>query len=409
MKILQVNKFFYSMGGSETYLFAIEKGLRERGHTVAEFAMHHPRNLKSDWSDYFVDPVDYTTSKLTEKIRSAGKIIYSWEARKKISSLLDIFNPDIVHLHIFQHQISPSILPEIARRKIPIVYTSHDLKSICPNYKMRSQGKDCEKCKGHQYYNCLRYKCVKNSRLKSLVNVVEMYFHLYRRYYEQIDLIIAPSKFYQKKLIEFRFQPHKVIHLPNFIDTTEITPSFEHKGYFISLGRLSEEKGILTLIKAMKMLKKGKLKIIGDGPQAEKIKQEIRNHGLTNVEMTGFLSGKALRRNILGSMFSIIPSEWHENCPLSLLESMAMGKSVIGARIGGIPELIEHGENGLLFQSGDPADLAAKIEYLLDHHEKLPVMGRKGRLKMENVYSADRHIDRLLEIYNKAKSKPAPL
>ena len=186
MRILQVNKFFYLKGGSEVYLFSLIEELKELGHSVAEFAMFDERNHGSQWSKYFVSAVDYEAKKISEKFKAAGRIIYSIEAKKNIGTLLDEFRPDLVHLHIFQHQISASILPEIKTRNIPIIYTAHDLKSICPNYKMLAHGSICEACKGHNYWQCFLKKCVKDSFLKSFINMFEMYFHHWRKYLRYI-------------------------------------------------------------------------------------------------------------------------------------------------------------------------------------------------------------------------------
>lgn len=404
MRILQVNKFFYLKGGSEAYLFSLIDGLKESGHDIAEFAMSDPKNCKSEWNDYFTSPVDYDTINLLKKFQFAGRIIYSFEARAKIELVLDRFKPDIVHLHIFQHQLSPSILPEIKKRNIPVVYTAHDLKSVCPNYKMFSHVRICEKCKGHKFYNCLINKCVKNSSLKSLVNVFEMYFHLWRKYYDLIDLVITPSNFYRKKLVEWGFPAHKVIHVPNFLDESLFSPSYEHDGYFIYLGRLSEEKGILTLLNAMKSVPNGKLVIIGTGPLEDEIRNEISSSHLSNVELVGFQAGESLKQYIANAMFSVMPSEWYENGPISLLENFACGKPVIGADIGGIPEYISHGRDGLIFKSKNPVDLAEKINALLSGKNNLVAMGKNAREKVEKIYCKNNHIANMIQIYTQLVS-----
>lgn len=401
MKVLQVNKFFYLKGGSEAYLFSLINGLRETGHAVAEFAMHDDRNHQSPWSKFFVSAVDYATTNSVEKIKSAGKIIYSIEAKNKIAQVLDTFRPDLVHLHIFQHQLSASILPEIKKRKIPILYTAHDLKSICPNYKMLTHGVVCEACRESRFYHCLIKKCVKESYLKSFINVVEMYFHYWRRYYDLIDLIITPSSFYRDKLVEWKFHAEKVVHIPNFIDEEQFTPNYENQGYFIYLGRLSEEKGVLTLIKAMEQVPKGKLIIIGTGPLENEIKNQIALRHLSNVEMAGFKSGATLKKYIANAMFSVMPSEWYENGPISLLENFAFGKPVIGSDIGGIPENITHGTDGLIFRPKDSDDLADKINFLLDNQGMLPKMGKMARQKIERIYSKNKHLEAITEVYTK--------
>lgn len=400
MRVLQVNKFFYIKGGSEAYLFSLIDGLTKRGHSLAEFAMHDSRNKSSKWNNYFVENIDYTTSYIGDKIKFAAKIIYSFEARKKIARLLDDFQPNLVHLHIFQHQISASILPEIKERKIPVVYTAHDLKSVCPNYKMLTHGKVCERCRGHRYYNCVRHKCTKGSFAKSLVNMVEMYCQLFWKHYDLIDLIITPSNFYRKKLIEFRFSSSKVLHIPNSVDINRYLPNYKNDGYFLYFGRLSGEKGIGTLIDAMKKVTHFKLIIAGTGPLENEIENKIRSEGILNVNMVGFKTGDDLAELVRNAICTVLPSEWYENGPMSLLESFAYGKPVIGSNIGGIPEHIETGQDGFLFECGNSDDLANKLKLMLTYPNRALRMGKNARKKAEQVYSIETHMERILEVYD---------
>ena len=399
MKILQVNKFFYRKGGSETYLFSLIDGLRDHGIDVAEFSMQDLKNSHSDYEKYFVSNIDYDDKNLLEKIKIGCQIFYSIEARKKISKLLDVYKPNLVHLHIFQHQLSPSILLEIKKRSIPIVYTAHDLKTICPNYKMLTHDRVCEECLGHKYYKCIQNQCVKDSYMKSAVSCTEAYLHLWLKYYDLIDLIITPSEFYRKKLIEFRFPADKVLHIPNFINEKQFIPHYNHDGYFIYLGRLSEEKGILTLVDAMKGVTRGKLIIIGTGPIEGQIISKVASLGLKNIELVGFQTGDALNNYISNAMFSIMPSEWYENGPISLLESFACGKPVIGSDMGGIPEHISHGKDGLIFEAKNFKDLANKINTLLNDPDLLESMAQAARKKAEELYTKDKHLKTMIRLF----------
>lgn len=399
MKSLQVNKFFYRKGGSEAYLFSLIEGLKDHGIDVAEFSMQDLKNSHSDYEKYFVSNIDYDNKHLLEKIKIGCQIIYSIEARKKISKLLDVYKPDLVHLHIFQHQLSPSILLEIKKRNIPLVYTAHDLKSICPNYKMLTHDCVCEECLGHKYYKCIQNQCVKNSYIKSAISCTEAYLHLWLKYYDLIDLIITPSEFYRKKLIEFRFPAEKVLHIPNFINEKLFIPRYNHDGYFIYLGRLSEEKGILTLVDAMKGVTRGKLIIIGTGPIEDQIISRVASLGLKNIELVGFQTGEALNKYISNAMFSVIPSEWYENGPISLLESFACGKPVIGSDMGGIPEHISHGKDGLIFEAKNSNDLANKINSLLNDPDLLESMAQASRKKAEELYTKDKHLKTMIGLY----------
>jgi glycosyltransferase involved in cell wall biosynthesis len=338
---------------------------------------------------------------LRQKLRDAAKIIYSFEAKEKIAKILDGFRPELVHLHIFQHQLSTSILPEIKKRGIPAVYTAHDLKSVCPNYKMLTHGTVCERCKGHRYYRCVRYRCTKNSYAKSLVNMVEMYSQLFWKHYDLIDLIITPSEFYRKKLVEFRFPDRKVIHIPNCVDVKRCVPKYQHKNYCLFLGRLSEEKGIGTLVEAMKTVKNGKLVIAGTGPLEKEISRKIESEKIRGIEMVGFKTGDDLAELIRNAICAVLPSEWYENGPMSLLESFAYGKPVIGSNIGGIPEHINEGVDGLLFEAGNSDDLAEKIRMMCADGKRTVEMGKRAREKAESLYSVESHMERLLEVYGR--------
>jgi glycosyltransferase involved in cell wall biosynthesis len=402
--ILQINKFYFLKGGSEVYLFALEKELRRMGYILAQFSMHDANNKPSDYSEYFVNNIDYDNAGQIEKIDAAIKIIYSFEARRKLATLLDIHKIDLAHLHIFQHQISASILPALKQRGIPIVYTAHDLKSICPNYKMLTHDGVCERCKGGRYYNCFIHKCTKNSRLKSLLNVMEMYFHDAMGWYDLIDVIVTPSDFYRRKMVELRFPSSKVVHIPNFIDETNFEPCYDSGNYFLYFGRLSDEKGVSTLIRAMREVKACRLVVAGTGPAQTKIEAVIDEYGLNNVDLVGFKSGKDLVNLIRGAMFTVLPSEWYENGSISLLESMAYGKPVVGADIGGIPEHINGGEDGLIFDSGNERDLAEKINTLIAEPDTCVAMGKAARHKVETTYSKRRHMEALLNIYQRCLS-----
>ena len=378
----------------------MEEALKQKGHDIAQFAMRSPNNLPSIWSKYFVSTIDYNNADPIYNIRNAFKIIYSMEASQNIKRLISSFRPDISHLHIFQHQLSPSILPVLKYHGIPIIYTAHDLKSICPNYKMLSHNCVCELCKGQDFYHCFFNRCTKNSAAKSLINVIEMYVHNLMSYYDLIDLVITPSSFYRDKLIQYRFPKEKVAHIPNFVDVDKFDPFFVPDSYFLYCGRLSEEKGLITLINSMKNVKSGRLLIAGNGPLENSIQQLVNNLGLKNIELLGFLDKSRLKSLFQKSLFTILPSEWYENGPMSLLESFAYGKPVIGSNIGGIPEHIDDGINGLLFEPKNSDQLAEKINWMMDNKTKSIEMGKAAREKAELQYSKDLHIRKILNIYS---------
>lgn len=362
--------------------------------------MKSSENVHSDYEGYFIDNTDYNGTGIFGKLKNSLKIIYSFEAKAKIRRIINDTRPDLAHLHIFQHQLSPSILAEIMRSEIPSVNTVHDFKPLCPNYKMQNHGRLCEKCKGHRYYNCLFGRCFKDSLAASLVITLEMYLHHLLGSYGYIDTYITPSRFFRSKFIEFGFSPDRIVHIPNFIDCSAFRGDGSYGDYFIYFGRLSEEKGLKTLIKAMKSIKNSTLLIAGDGPLKQELIEALRINDIDNVRLLGQIKGSELAGLLENCKFSVVPSEWYENCPMSILESMAFGKPVIGSNIGGIPELIDQGRTGLLFEPGNSEELALHITHLLDNPLQTCQMGREARQIIEKEYSPEIHFRKTLGIYN---------
>ena len=250
MRVLQVNKFHWLKGGSEAVYFSVSKLLELHGHKVIPFSMKDPRNINTPYEKYFVDHISYDSGGLEEKLSAAFKVIYSFDARKKMELLLQEVVPDLGHFHIFQHQISPSVFRPLRKKGIPIILTLHDLKPMCPNYKMLTHDGICERCKGRNFYNCFFHRCSKGSAINSLVNTIEMYLHYAMKYYQNVDKYIAVSDFLRVKMIEYGFPPEQVIHIPNFVDPCSFAFSDIDNGYCLYFGRLSEEKGLTTLLKA---------------------------------------------------------------------------------------------------------------------------------------------------------------
>lgn len=360
MKILLVNKFFYIKGGSETYYFALRNQLINMGHEVVDFSMEDPKNFESPYSEYFVERKSFEEKiGIIEKIKTASNIIYSCEAKKKFEQIVKKEKPDIVHLHLFQHQISPSILDIIKKYQIPTVYTAHELKMICLNYKMMHHNRICEDCIDGNLFHCVLNRCVKDSVSKSLINYLEGTLHTWKKSYDVIDKIITPSVFYRKKFEEFGIDPNRVVHIPNFLDRSKPTVNRleEYEKYFIYIGRISEEKGIRTLIKAVQNTD-CTLYIVGIGPLKKEFESLIQDQRIKNIRMMGFKSGQELIDLIGNSKAVIIPSEWYENGPYSAIEALQLERPIIGADIGGIPELING--NGFLFPTSDVKALRVK-------------------------------------------------
>ena len=399
MKILLVNKYFYLKGGAEYVLFETADLLRSKGHEVISFSMRHPRNIKSEYEKYFVSNVDYEKGGINNKIDYAIKLLYSFEAKRKIEELIKEEKPDIAHLHNVYHQISPSILYTLKKFDIPVIMTLHDYKMVCPSYSMLSDGKICEFCKDSNYYYCVLRKCVKESRLKSILNTCEMYLHhKILGIYNLVDVFISPSMFLKNKVEEMGFRGN-IVHLPNFVNLCDYKPQYDwQEDSIVYFGRLSKEKGLFTLIDAMEGLDL-KLKIIGEGPSKQGLESRVKSWGLENIKFMGYKSEEELKDEIKKSMFIVLPSEWYENNPLTIIEGFSLGKPAVGARIGGIPELVKDNETGLTFELGNVDDLRAKIILLLKSPADIERMGRNARKMVDEKLNPEIHYEKLMEIY----------
>lgn len=366
MKILLVNKFHYVKGGSETYYFGLADLLKKQGHEVIFFSMKDEKNVPCEQEKYFVENVDFNQKMNPVKLVKASlKMLYSLEAKKKFEQLLIDEKPDIIHLNIFQSQLTGSIVDVAYKCHIPMVYTAHDLKSVCPNYQMLNHGDICEKCINGNYTYCAKTGCMKDSKLKSILATLEAYVYKRRRTYQKLDLIITPSAFYKRKIEEAGIAKCPVIHMTNFLpEGTEYSVSEKPGEYFLYFGRISREKGILTLVRAYAEAKvKKPLYIVGTGPIEGQVCQLIEElHMSDKIKMLGFKSGNELKEIVANSLCVCLPSEWYENGPYSIMEAQAVGKPVIVSDNGGLPELVKNGVTGYIVKSKNIEDLTEKLQ-----------------------------------------------
>ena len=364
MKVLLVNKFLYPKGGSETYVLKLGQILRDRGHEVQYFGLANEKNTVGNEVGAYVTDMDFSKGTL-KNLHAPLRIIYNTQARKKIRAVLEDFQPDVVHLNNIQYHLTPSIILETEKyrrqtgQKLRIVYTAHDYQLICPSHGLfDSQLNICEKCLGGNYTHCLRTKCVKNSRMKSLLGMLDAYCWKCSKAYSYIDTLICPSFFLKSKLdTQLRFR-EKTVAIHNFVDA--IVPCNEEKeDYVLEFGHLSKDKGTNTLLEAAKRLPDVKFVFAGYGESEKDIA------AVSNAKYVGFKTGIELETLIRRAVVSVYPSQWYENCPFSVIESQMYGTPVIGSRMGGIPELIREGETGELFEAGNAQELEEKLRKLL--------------------------------------------
>jgi glycosyltransferase involved in cell wall biosynthesis len=411
MNILIANNRYHIGGGADRSAWETAKLLRRNGHQVIPFSMKNVKNWNSAYARYFVNDIDYSEIKPSfANLRTAIKMSYSFEAKRKIEALIKKTRPDVAHFHNIYGRLTPSILYSLKKYDVPVLMTLHDYKLICPAYAMYYKGKVCEKCKGGKFYRSVLIRCHKNSYLASFVYVLEAYvYHLLKTYLTHVTYFIAPSIFMKQKMVEFGIPQEKITYIPNFINfktNHSPSPSFSQRRYFLYFGKLLRAKGILTLLEAVRRISNSSLLIAGDGDLRKEIQNFITKNGVVNVQILGHLDGDELTEVLAQSKFVVLPSECYENAPMAVLEAFAQQKPVVGARIGGIPELIDEGRDGLLFEPGNAVDLREKIRQMLSKSDaELKKMGELGREKVKRYFSAELHYERLINLYDSVLAK----
>ena len=399
MKILLANKFLNPRGGAETYTFKLGSGLQAQGHDVQYFGMDHKNRCVGNNANQYVTYIDFHDGKKLAKITSPIKTIYSLEARTKIRKVLEDFCPDVAHLNNFNYQLTPSIIEEIVNwretknKQCRIIYTAHDAQLVCPNHLLQNPntGELCQKCIGGNYFNCVKGKCIHKSTARSLIGTLEAEFWHRKGTYQYIDTVLCPSAFMKSILDHDPILAEKTIVLHNFVEKVEWKET-EKKDYVLYFGRYSEEKGIHTLITVCRELPGIQFVFAGSGP----LESEL--HGISNIKNVGFQTGEDLKKLISEARFSVCPSEWYENYPFSIIESQTYGTPVLGANIGGIPELIENDVTGELFQAGNAAELKNKIISMWNDPNKL--YRYTLNCKEKNIFTISQYLDKLIPIYN---------
>ncbi|MFC3691673.1 glycosyltransferase family 4 protein [Chenggangzhangella methanolivorans] len=399
-RLLAINNYFYRRGGAEAVFLDQMRMFSEIGWDVVPFAMQHPENDNSAYARYFVSEIEYgrESGPLT-KAAQAAKIIYSFEARRKLKALIESAPPALAHAHNVYHHISPSIFDTLKRAGVPTVMTAHDLKLACPAYKMLSHDGVCERCKGGRVHNVLVNRCIKGSvALSGLVMVETMTHRALGLYRDKVDRVVAPSRFYREKLAEWGWDPARIAYVPNFVDAAAMRSDWDEGDHFVFAGRLGHEKGLSTLVRAAAMSGE-RVMIAGTGPEEAALKRLAAELDAP-VTFLGYVSGQPLLQLIGESRALVLPSEWYENAPMSVLEAYGLGTPILGARIGGIPELVREGETGLLARSGDVEDLAGAMSRMaaLRSGERRR-MGAAGREWVLADFSQNAHRDRLLALY----------
>lgn len=400
MKILLVNKFHYRKGGAETYYFTLAEALKARGHEVVFFSMKDEKNEPCEQEKYFVSNASVNGS-IPSRVNMAAHIAYSKEAYRNMTRLLRDKRPDLVWLNNIHRQITLSVIDAVKDfdPKLPIFWTMHDLMAACPAYVMLDgNGKICEECLDGNYGHCVKNRCIKGSRLMGLLAKYEADFIRRRGLYDKVDLYICPSEFNLRMLRRAGFTKSQMVMMRNPLP---LGTNFELSGsgdYVLYFGRLSREKGVRTLIDAVRQVGYRTL-ILGTGPLEAELKAYVKANQIQNVEFKGYQSGETLTGYIQRSRCVIVPSEWYENCPYSAMEAMALGKPLIVSDCGGLPELVEDGKNGYVY-AADSEDLTAALASCISRMMALPQeeyrkMAQNSFIRAEAQFNAARYIDKM--------------
>jgi len=398
MKIVLANNYYFLRGGSERVLFDDQRALAAAGHDVRPFAPFDERNNAANSAAFFPHLTDYSTARGLGLAQAAINLVYSTSAGKAFAAFLDDFRPDLIHCHNIYGRLTTAVLDEAKRRRIPVVMTVHDQKLTCPAYLGLRQGEPCQLCQDGKYWRCLRWKCHKQSTGASLVYTIESYFNRFGEKYDAISRFMCPSRFMQAALIDSGIAKERTAHHSNALPVDEYIPKFEPGEYVLYAGRLSAEKGLMTMLEAFDRTSIP-LRIAGTGPLEAEVRNWIDSHSVP-VQMEGFCDGARLAELYRNSAFVVVPSEWYENASMSILESLAYGKPVLAADIGGNPELVADHEVGRLFPFRNARELSEIARQMWSDKNELRAMGQRARRMAEHCYSQEHRISELLAIYD---------
>ena len=402
MKILMVNKFLYPRGGSESYMLYLGEYFEKLGHEVEYFGMYDEKNTVGNSAGLYTQNMDFHSTGLA-RFLYPFKIIYSFEAKKKIMKVIDTFKPDIVHMNNINFQLTPSIIDGIKKKGVPLVQTVHDYQMICPNHLFYNFDKNtpCEKCVHGSKFHCIKNKCIHGSTVKSLLGVVEAKFYSLLKTYKKVDLFVCPSNFLENKLLNARsFYKGKTITIHNFINKEKFANTDRKAdSYIVYVGRLSKEKGIENIAGAAKLLPDYNFVIAGNGPDEDMLKD------IPNVKLAGFVTGEKLTKLVGDAKLLLLPSVCYENCPLSILEAHCMGVPVVTMNSGGMAELVRDGVTGTLVNDPTPEGVAAKLKETIENEEYYKTIEENCKNEKDNILSVKTYSDILIGEYEKLISR----
>ena len=411
MKVLVVNYRYFVSGGPERYLFNIISVFQENNHSIIPFSIKNNKNMQSHFESDFMDSIhndavyyeQFRLWNFRSSIKALFRMVYSFEARKKIGNLIRKEQPDLVYILHFQNKISCSILDEISRFKIPIVHRVSDFGLICANglFFRPVDNTVCEKCLHGSNFNAISHKCIKDSYALSAIKVLSLFIQRLRNINSQIDAFVVPSVFTLNKLAEAGIERNKLNHIPTFFKFSESKNdlSLKYQSFALYVGRIEPEKGIKTMIDAFVEINKP-LKIIGfSGSGYEKDMKEYLGNKNHQIEFLGKMDFSDVKTYLSSCLFTIAPSEWYDNLPNSVLESFAYKKAVVASDIGSLKELITHNETGLLYEKGNSKSLIKAAEKMFSDVAFSKSLGQKAYVQINTLYSEKEHYSKLITLF----------
>ena len=416
MKIILVNYRYFIVGGVERYFFNIKEILEKKGHEIIPFSIKNSRNFPTDYESYFLDSGGDTVYFSQEKkgirmiVRLFSRMFYSFEAKCKLKKLLLDTQPDIIYIMQYHNKISPSIIDAAKKMKLPVVHRISDFQYMCPNALFYNDKKGlCEDCLNGSYFNCIKYKCVLNSFIYSLLKLSAKIVHELLRVPKKIDAFIVPSAFTLNRLNKYGISLKRLHHIPTFFPVKNETSVIEYKPFMLFIGRIEKAKGIMTLVKAF-VNTDYNLKIIGDSMDRydDQIKLFLRGEK-HNIDFLGRMDFTDIMPYLATCLCVIVPSEWYDNSPNVILESFAFKKAVIATNIGSLPETVENNVTGLTFNYASVESLKEKIEYLFNDPEEAQRMGESAYLHLINTHSAEKHYVSLMNVFNSLSQSSSEL
>ena len=404
MRILHVNKFLHRRGGAEAYMEDVAGLQRGNGHRVAFFAMAHPDNRASEFERHFPSRVELNPPprSLHGRAVAVGRMLHSPSARRGIEAVLEEFRPDVVHLHNVYHQLSPSILRPLKRRGVPAVMTLHDYKLACPTYRLLDHGEVCTACVGMRFHNAVLRRCEGGSLGASAVLALELTLHTLSGAYDPVGLFICPSDFMARTMRAAGVFPDRLRTLRHFANTADVAVRSGAGDGVVFAGRLSAEKGVDVLVEAVANHPAAVLEVLGDGPDRGALEALAARRAPGRIRFHGAVPKRRVEEMIRAARVVAVPSRWHENQPMIVLEAFACGVPVVATTLGGLPELVEPGVDGLLVSAGSAPALAEAVAALLDDPARAVRMGAAARRKAERHFRPADHLDGLDLLYAEA-------